>query len=106
MLTHGKRRSGAPWSAARIAARRLSTLGDSGDARVSAERTINSVKSDLMRINRSSLQPGDLTVYDQANSFIDAARKAMASKDYAAAAGFAEKASALTTKLAPNAAVH
>jgi hypothetical protein len=79
------------------------TLGDSGNARVNAEKAINSVSSDLLRIDRGSLQSGDLTIYDQANSFISAARKALASKDYAAASGFAQKASALTTKLAPNA---
>jgi hypothetical protein len=77
------------------------TLGDSDGAQATTDHAINSVSSDLMRVNRNSLQPADLSVYNQANSFIEAARKAMASKDYAAANGFAQKASALTSKLVP-----
>jgi hypothetical protein len=81
------------------------TLGDSDNARTSAQHSIDAVSATLTRVDRSALQPRDLTVYDQANSFIDAARKAMASEDYAAASGFAHKASALTAKLAPASAV-
>jgi len=69
--------------------------GNSG----SAEKAIATTSDRLARFDRSRLKGPALSTYDQANAFLNQGKQALAEKDYVAAAGFAQKASALADRL-------
>ena len=69
--------------------------GTSGNA----EKAIATTSDHLARFDRSRLKGPTLSTYDQANAFLNQGKQALAEKDYVAAAGFAQKASALADRL-------
>ncbi len=70
-----------------------------GDSSGSAEKAIATAGDRLARFDRSRLKGPTLSTYDQANGFLNQGKQALAEKDYVAAAGFAQKASALADRL-------
>lgn len=79
------------------------TLAGEENSRASAERLLDNVDHRLSAIDRGKLGPTDAATYDQASGFARSAHRALAEHDYVVASGLAEKASALTGKLAPEA---
>ncbi len=77
----------------------LVTLGNSEDAKTSAQRLIDQTSARMTHINRAELAESTVSTYEQANELINAAQHAMATQDYPAASSLAEKASALTNQL-------
>jgi hypothetical protein len=77
----------------------VATLGEQGDLQIRSEQLVSVTSTKLGRIDRSKLKPDSAAVYDQANSFVEDARKALHNKDYPAAEGLVRKASVLEAKL-------
>ncbi|HLI78916.1 MAG TPA: hypothetical protein VKV03_02975 [Candidatus Binataceae bacterium] len=69
--------------------------GNSGNA----EKAIAAAGDRLARFNRGRLKGPTLSTYDEANGFLNQGKQALAEKDFVAAAGFAQKASALADRL-------
>jgi len=75
------------------------SMATPGDSSGSAEKAIATTSDRLARFDRSRLKGPTLSTYDQANGFLTQGKQALAEKDYVAAAGFAQKASALADRL-------
>jgi septal ring-binding cell division protein DamX len=75
------------------------SMATPGDSSGSAEKAIATTSDRLARFDRSRLKGPILSTYDQANGFLNQGKQALAEKDYVAAAGFAQKASALADRL-------
>jgi hypothetical protein len=77
----------------------LVTLGNSQDAKASAQRLLDQATIRIAHVDQAHLDGGAASTYQQANELIDAAQRAMVAQDYLAASSLAEKASALTDQL-------
>jgi hypothetical protein len=77
----------------------LVTIDNSDAARTNAQRLLEQATAKMGHINRAELAETAASTYQQANELINAAQRAMADRDYLAASGLAEKASALTSQL-------
>jgi len=75
------------------------TLADETLNKDLVAKQIRQVDDKLAGLNRSQLHDLDLVSYDHAKGFVTSAHKAFADGDYNAAAGLAEKASALAVSL-------
>jgi hypothetical protein len=89
----GSSAASAPDSTATIS---MATPGDSSG---NAEKAIATTSDHLARFDRTRLKGPTLSTYDEANGFLNQGKQALAEKDYVAAAGFAQKASALADRL-------
>lgn len=78
------------------------TLAD-GPSKEGAQHLLDDTGAKLAKVDRGSLDADSATTYDQANSFLQAGRRAATEADYVAATGFAEKAAVLAAKLVPRA---
>lgn len=79
------------------------TLADEGDQRSRTEKLLNDSDLRLSKIDRSNLNAGDASVYQQAQQLTVAARQALENRDYLLASGLAEKASVLANTIVPRA---
>jgi hypothetical protein len=77
----------------------LVTLGNSEDAKASAQRLLDQATIRIAHVDHAQLAGDTAFTYQQANELIDAAQRAMAAQDYLAASSLAEKATALTNQL-------
>lgn len=66
-----------------------------------AEQSLDATGRKLAAIDRARLSPMAVATYDQAKGLLTEGKQALADKDYVAASGFAQKASALADKLPP-----
>ena len=64
-----------------------------------AEKQIETARERLAHFDRNHLSGPTLATYDQASGFLNQGAQALSEKDYVAASGFAQKASALTDQL-------
>jgi hypothetical protein len=76
----------------------MATPGDSS----AAEKAIEATSQKLARFDRNRLSGPTLATFDQANALLNQGKQALAEKDYVAASGFAQKASALADRLQAN----
>jgi hypothetical protein len=76
------------------------TLAD-GPSKELAQHLLDKTEAKLAKVDRGSLDADSATTYDQANSFLEAGRRAATDDDYVAATGFAQKAAVLAAKLTP-----
>jgi len=74
---------------------------ENSDAKGKAQNLVEKVALKLARTESTDLPPSAVSTYQQANELISAARRAIADRDYVAASGLAEKASALVSQLPP-----
>jgi hypothetical protein len=74
---------------------------ENSDAKGKAQHLVEQVALKLASTDSADLPPSAVSTYQQANELINAARRAMADRDYVAASGLAEKASALASQLPP-----
>jgi len=70
-----------------------------GDTSEVAERSLDATSHRLAHFDRANLSGPSLTAFDQANAFLTQGRQAITERDYVAASGFAQKASALAAQL-------
>jgi len=75
------------------------SMATPGDSSGSAEKAIDATSRRLEGFKRSRLSGSTLATYDEAQGFLNQGKQALAEKDYVAASGFAQKASALTDRL-------
>jgi hypothetical protein len=75
------------------------TLADDPESEALANKLLDNAQSRLGSMNPSTLNPGDAVTYKQAEDFVSAGRQALNEKDYAAATGYAQKASVLANRL-------
>ncbi len=75
-------------------------VGDDAN-RSRAKHTLDVTRKKLERIDRTRLSGSALAMYDQASGLLIQGTEALGEKDYAAASGFADKASVLADKLKP-----
>jgi hypothetical protein len=87
----------APSSAVPIPKPTVTLAG--GPSKERAQHLLDETEAKLAKIDRSSLSADSATTYDQANSFLQAGRRAASETDYVAATGLAEKAAVLAAKL-------
>jgi hypothetical protein len=74
-------------------------MGDSEGAKAKASQVIADTAARLGTVDHEKLSATDATQYQEANSFMAAARDAMQQQDYPAANGLAQKAAALTERI-------
>jgi hypothetical protein len=72
-----------------------------GDNSGAVERSLDGTSQRLAHFDRSRLSGSTLAAFDQANGFLNQGRQALSEKDYVAASGFAQKASAFADRLEP-----
>lgn len=72
-----------------------------GYSKENAERLLENAGAKLARVQRNALGADSASTYDQANTLLQAGRKAATEEDYVAASGYAEKAATLADKLSP-----
>ena len=72
-----------------------------GDTSGAVERSLDATSQRLAHFDRSRLSGSTLATFDQANGFLSQGRQALTEKDYVAASGFAQKASAFAAQLQP-----
>jgi hypothetical protein len=70
-----------------------------GSSKERAQQLLDNAGAKLARVQRSALGAESASTYDQANTLLQAGRKAATDEDYVAASGYAEKAATLADKL-------
>jgi hypothetical protein len=74
-----------------------------GSSKEHVERLLENAGAKLARVQRDALGADSASTYDQANTLLQAGRKAATEEDYVAASGYAEKAATLADKLSSGA---
>jgi predicted ATPase len=72
-----------------------------GSSKERAEQLLENAGAKLARVQRNALGADGASTYDQANTLLQAGRRAATDQDYVAASGYAEKAATLAEKLPP-----
>lgn len=75
------------------------SMAGGSDALGAAQQSLDATGRKLAAINRARLSPMAVATYDQAKALLTQGKQSLADKDYVAASGFAQKASALADKL-------
>jgi hypothetical protein len=78
------------------------TLAGEDPSLAPTQHSLDVAASELAHVDRAKLNTNDASAYDEVGGFIRAGREALARHDYLAAAGFAQKASALASRLPEN----
>lgn len=76
----------------------VTLAGEDSDS-VVTRRSLEATTNRIASIRRAGLNSTDAATYDQVNGFLKAGREALERRDYVAASGFAQKASALANRL-------
>jgi hypothetical protein len=75
------------------------TLAGESDNHGVIEQSLNAADTRLARVDHHALSTQDDAAWKQAIGFVNAGRQALSHRDYLTASGYADKASALASKL-------